>query len=207
MPVPTEGPGPEEVPNLDPDEGDLFDPVAPATPTGPEASSHLPPSPDTWDDGADKDPPRSPEPQPASSDDEAASLPEFPEEFKRPFEGLLYLGKLTRTFHWMGHEFVIRTLTTDEHLEIGLIVQQYAGSLGEAKAYQAACAAACVVSVDGQALPVPISNEKHNTLLQGRFDYVRRHWYPLTVDAVYEEFLVLDAQADQVARAAGNSLG
>lgn len=207
MPVPTEGPEPSEAPNLDPNEGDLFDPVAPATSTGPEASSPLPPAPDTWDDDDSEAPPRSPEPQPASSDDEAAPLPEFPEEFRRPFEGLLYLGKLTRTFTWMGHQFVIRTLVTDEHLEIGLIVNQYAGSLGEPKAYQTACAAACVVSVDGKALPVPISNEKHDTLLQARFDYVRRHWYPLTIDAVYEEFLVLDSLAEKVARAAGNSSG
>lgn len=204
MPVTPEGPE-DEVLDLDPNEGDLFDPAAPATSLGPEASSPLPPAPDTWDDDDSEAPPRSPEPQPASSGDEADDLPEFPEEYRKPFEGLLYLGKLTHKFTWMGHEFVIRTLTTDEHLEIGLITQRYMGSLAEGKSYQAACVAACVVQVDGKAPPLPITNEAHDTLLQARFDYVTKHWFPPTINAVYEEFIVLDGRAAEIARAAGNS--
>lgn len=189
-----------EVPDLDPTEDELLigpqsPPPVPPTSSGPEASSAAPPD---------------EEPHPGSDGDDevvAEPLPEFDPEFRKPFEGLLYLGKLQQTFHWMGHTFVIKTLTTDEILEVGLVHAQYVGTMGEAKAYQAAVVAACIVSVDGSPPPLPITNEPDDTLLRARFDYVKRSWFPPTVDAIYDRYLVLEKQMFDVLEELGKASG
>src|SRR5690242_12591575 len=89
--------------------------------------------------------------------------PPEPDVTQEPFEGMLFLGRLTQTFTYVGHEFVIRTLTTDEVLEIGLLVKPYNGTLGEVKAYQAATVASCVERLDGRPLPLPITSDSYDT--------------------------------------------
>lgn len=144
----------------------------------------------------------------APSDDtpEPESLPEFDPRYTEEFEGLLYLGYLTRDFVWAGHKFSIRTLTTDEVLEVALLVKPYQGTLADAKAYQAAMCAACVVKVDERPLPAPITMDPSDTPLSNRFEFVRRSWYPLTLDAVYEEFLRLEQTVTEVIAAMGRAV-
>jgi hypothetical protein len=192
---------------LDPTEDDYgFDPVAPATSPGPEASSApLPPAPHDWEEG--EVPPRDEEPQPDSSDTEDEVLPEFPPEMRKPFEGLLYIGLLRTQFTWMGHTFEIRTLNDDEILEVGLITKPYFGTIAEAKAYQTATVAACIERVDGQALPVPLAASAQDTVLHTRFRWVSRNYFPPTIDAVFEQYLLLDAQVEKVLEAVGNGSG
>lgn len=132
-------------------------------------------------------------------------LPEFDPRYRDEFEGLLFIGALKRTFTFLGHRFVIRTLTTDEVLAVGMAAKPYAGTMGEVKAYQAAVCAACVVSVDGQGLPIPITDDRG--LVEDRFDYVRRHWFPPVLDVVYQEYLVLESKVEQVIEALGKPLG
>lgn len=191
-----------QVPDLDPSEDDLLIgssglPPVPATSTGPgEASSDAPPS--------------DQEPHPASDGDDEVQvepLPEFDERMKQPFEGLLFLGRLQRTFHWMGHSFVIKTLNVDEILEVGLVHAKYVGTMGEVKAYQAAVVAASIVSVDGKPPPLPITNEASDTLLAARFEYVKGSWFPPTVDVCYEQYLFLEKQMFEVIEAMGKASG
>src|SRR5690348_6594372 len=72
-------------------------------------------------------------------------IPEFDPKVRQDFEGLLYLGRLTHTFNWLGHRFLIRTLSAGEILEVGLLHKPYIGSLADVKAYQAAVVAAAVL--------------------------------------------------------------
>jgi len=153
------------------------------------------------------------EPQPviqvemSKSDSPDETPEEFDPKFREDFEGLLYIGKLTDTFDWLGHRFVIRTLTTDEILEVGLIHKEYAGSLADAKAYQAAVVAACVESVDGRSLPIPLSNHPEDTSLINKFRFVNSSWFPPTLDAIYERYLLLEAKVARVIESMGKVSG
>lgn len=154
------------------------------------------------------------EPQGSTPAEENASevsaedaLPEFDPKVRQDFEGLLYLGRLTDEFEWFGHRFVIRTLTVGELTEIGLLHKPYANSLADAKAYQALLVAACLVTVDGKSLPLPISDDKADTELINKFRYIFDHWYPVTLDAVYERFLLLEARVNEVIEAMAKAHG
>lgn len=149
--------------------------------------------------------------QPEAADSaEEEPLVEFDQRYRQPFEGLLFLGKLTKSFRWLGHEFTIRTLTVGELMEVGLLHRDYRGSLGETRAWQSAVVAACVERVDGQTLPVPPDMggpDEPSALLKDRFDYVSKRWYPPTVDHVYEQYLILEAEVERTVDALGNRSG
>lgn len=149
------------------------------------------------------------EPHPGGAEDESVgegteTLPEFDIRCRQDFDGLLYLGRLTHEFVWMGHKFVIRTLTTGETLEIGLLQRPYVDSLADVKAYQAGVVAACVLTVDGKPMPGPITNEPTDTGLRNRFEYVLQNWFPPILNVVYEEYLLLEERVDRVMEAMGN---
>jgi hypothetical protein len=134
-------------------------------------------------------------------------LPEFDTRWREPFEGLVFLGRLQKTFRWMGHKFLIRTLVTDEVLEVGLLHAQYVNTLADVKAYQAAVVAACVIKVDDQPMPLPITDDQVDTPLAARFEYVLKHWFPPILDVVYEEYLELEVTVNKVLAAMGKAHG
>lgn len=149
------------------------------------------------------------EPDPAPVEAEAPAPEQdwaFPEESREDFTGLMFLGALQDTFEWLGHTFVIRTITTNEAIEVGLIHKRYRGSLAEVKAYQAACVAACVVSVDGKELPMPISTRADDSPVENRLRVVL-DWYPTTIDTVYDAYLSLESRAVEVMNAMGEATG
>lgn len=142
-----------------------------------------------------------PEPAPDGALVDAAgnALPTFDRRYQDEFEGLLYLGALTKSFDWLGHRFVIRTLTQEEVLTVALLIKQWSGTLGEAKAYTTAMAALAVVSVDDKPLPMPVGDgEGEFAWAHQRFNYVRANWFQFTVDKVYSEYLVLESKAQEV---------
>jgi len=141
--------------------------------------------------------------EPTSKEDDP--LPEFDPKVREDFEGLLYLGRLSRTFTWAGHDFTIRTLSIEETLEVGILSQPYRGTLSELKAYQAALVACCVTAVDGRPMPVPITDSPRDTSAANRFQYVLRHWLPPVLDAVYEEYLHLEGRVGKVIQAMGKA--
>jgi hypothetical protein len=133
-------------------------------------------------------------------------LPEFDQRCRQDFDGLLYLGALERQFAWLGHTFVIRTLNSAELVEIGLLVKEYSGSDSYLRAYQGAVTAACVRQVDGKPIPViPISDS--DTALRERFNWIMRHWFPPTLDQVYQEYILLETRAREVIEAMGKASG
>lgn len=129
---------------------------------------------------------------------EPEPLPEFDPRFRLDFEGLLYLGKLSHEFSWWGHTFVIRSLNTRDVLEVGMIHQRYLGSLSDVKAYQAAVVALCLESVDGRPLPIPLSAKAgRSEEVRQRFEHVL-DWHPPVLDAIYEQYLLLEGRVGEV---------
>lgn len=158
------------------------------------------------------EPPASSEDTSAASDsqpgaDESVVDIAFDERHVEPFTGLLYLGALTKTFKWLGHTFVIRTLMTNETLAIGLLVKEWDGTIMENRAYATACVAACVVSVDGQEMPGPAFEETDDARLRRRFNIVSAQWYQWTVDAVFNSYLELNGEVQKVLDAMGEAYG
>lgn len=127
----------------------------------------------------------------------------FDPRYKQDFDGLLYLGALSKTFTWGGHKFVIRTVLTDELLEAALVSNPWSETLGQVKAWQSAMVAACIVTVDSKALPVPVDDSM--TLLAQRFEWVRSHWFPPVIDVVYDQYLTLELRQNEVIAAMGKA--
>lgn len=119
--------------------------------------------------------------------------PPFDEEAKRPFQQLVELGALVDEFTWAGHSFTIRTLYQGEILQVAKLHADYLNTLGDVKAYQTAVVAACLISYDGKAMPVPLVDNPI-VALQDRFRLVSQ-WYPPTHDAIYSRYLELEASA------------
>lgn len=146
-----------------------------------------------------------PEDTPAADGTEATSL--FDDRFKEPFQGLAYLGALTKSFEWLGHKFVIRTLTQDEELASALLIKEWEGTPGSQRAFVTAMVALCVESVDGQPLPTPISEGNSYAWAYQKFNFVKARWFPTTIDAVYVEYLALEQKAREVVEEMGKASG
>lgn len=139
------------------------------------------------------DPDEEPEPEP---------LPEFDPRCREDLDGLLYLGKISKSFRWAGHQFVIKTPNVEDLLEAGQLHKPYVGTISDVKAWQALIAAATVVSVDRQPLSVPLSED--DSALRAKFNTTIK-WYPWTLDAIYEEYLLLDARVQEAISAMGKA--
>lgn len=131
-------------------------------------------------------------------DTEGESGP-FDQRYKEDFEGLAFLGALEAHFSYIGHKFVIRTLTVNELLAVSQIMKEHVGTVGEMRAHATAMVALSVQSVDGIGLPVPFEEGGSDyAWAQQRFDYVKARWFPFTVDYVYERYLLLESRVNQV---------
>lgn len=141
---------------------------------------------------------------------EKQDLPQFDRRFADDFVGLLYLGRLDKTFRKFGHTFVVRTLTTEQMAEIAQIVKPHAEVGGIASAegavYQSAVVAASVVTVDGQPLPGALTMNSLDDL-RVRTDYVMRNWMPPVREKVYDECIGLELVARQALSALGEASG
>ncbi len=136
-------------------------------------------------------------------EEEAPPVVEFDPKFREAFEGLLFIGKVSKTFKFLGHNITIKTPTLEDMLEAGQLHKPYVGTVADIKAWQSLMLAASVVSVDGKPLPIPMSDEQ--TALQSRFNYINQHWYPWTTDAIYEQYLILDAEVQGIIEAMGKA--
>ena len=139
---------------------------------------------------------------------EEEPLPEFDQRYAEDFVGLTFLGAISQEFEWIGHKFVIKTLSVDDYLAVGMLSKEYKDSAEMARAYITAVVALCIQTVDGQSLPTPIGEEKNSyAWAYQRFNYVKANWYPYTIDLVYRRLLDLEAQVEQVLESMGNASG
>lgn len=140
--------------------------------------------------------------QAAEAPEDEEPLPEFDPQVALEFEGLLFVGALSKEFTWAGHKFSIRTLMSHELLEVALLHRKWAESIGAPKAYTTAMVAACVSKVDGKPIPTAGIDEP----LQEKFNYVSR-WFAPTIDAIYEQYLLLESLVNRVIDAMGKATG
>ena len=121
----------------------------------------------------------------------AVERDEFPESVSEDVDGLLWLGYLDYAFDYCGHEFVIRTLKTEEQLLCGLIVKEYNETLSQGKAWVAAQVAMALVSVDGEEEFCPKAGFNKRDNARARFNYVISNWYDPTIVEIYNQYLNL----------------
>ena len=187
-----------------------YDPPEDPESVQPTSTSPAPSTTGPGDDGgtpgADGEPQEAPQGSGEEPDDEAP-LPEFDPKHREAFTGLLYLGRLQETISLFGHTFVIKTLTTEELAEIGLIVKRYSGTNAENAVYQAAVVAASVVSVDGQPLPGAITVDASEELTTVKFPYVLRNWLPPVREALYNKSFGLELTVRRVLASMGEASG
>lgn len=104
-----------------------------------------------------------------------------------------------------GHEFVIKTLTTEDIAEVGLLTKKYEGSLAGNAVYQAATLAAALVTIDGQPLPLPIV---HGDLgLEARYRWVARSIFPPVRSRLWQKYFMLETVVDDTVEAMGKVSG
>lgn len=138
-------------------------------------------------------------PQGQADDTEPELVKPFDERYREPFEGLMFLGALQASFDFIGHRFIIRTLTTDETLAVGMITKEFEETIGGQRAYATALVSLCIQSVDGRQLPSPIGTDDNNYAWAfERFNYVKARWFPYVIDNVYERYLLLENKAVEV---------
>ena len=99
--------------------------------------------------------------------------------------GLLNLGRLTLEFKIRDHTIVLRTLTMDEELEIGLIIKEYEGTQEWGRALATALVAASIVTLDDKPLIEGLGPDEN--LLPRRINYIRRHMYWPVINIIYED--------------------
>lgn len=141
-------------------------------------------------------------------DEDGEPLPEFDDRYAEEFQGLLYIGALTRRFNWLGHEFLIRSLSVDDTLAIAEVVRPWADTVAQSRAYTTAVAALAVESIDGKDLPVPVGEDSNSYAWAfQRFNYAKANWYTYTVDKIYSEHLELEAKVAKVVAAMEKASG
>lgn len=127
----------------------------------------------------------------------------FPEEYKEALTGLTYLGSLTKTFKYKGHQFVIHTPNMKNMLEVLDLAETFEGKIAQNSAQKVAMVAMVVDEVDGESLYEKISEtDTDRDALRKKFDVIST-WFPSTVDAVYKELGDLWIKEQEVLRVLG----
>lgn len=128
------------------------------------------------------------------TDDNGNKIQAFDPQYIEPFRGLLYVGSLSSGFTWLNHRFVIRSLSSDDILMAGQLMNEWKGTKAEQWAYTVAIVSIVVVSVDGQPLVEPLGPLTDTAMGYERFRFVNENWFPATIEKVFEEHMLLDAQ-------------
>lgn len=132
---------------------------------------------------------------------------EFPAQHRDALTGLLLLGYLEDDFTWQGHRFVVHTLTTRQHIRVGVLVKPYLGTRVEGRAYQAAMVACGIVLVDGQPVYTPLSpKETEDEIARKTFEEVM-DWFPPTITYVQAKIQELEIESREVLEAMGKATG
>lgn len=135
-----------------------------------------------------------------------AAPKEFPEEHRQAFHGLVYLGHLQDHFVFSGHEFTIKTLNEDDLLEVALLHTRWSQTVGANKAYQRAVVAASLVQVDSRRMPTPLGDEAQGDRFREAWGIVGK-WYAPVTRHIFERYVALEREQDEVIKALGGASG
>lgn len=137
---------------------------------------------------------------PAQEEDEVTELTD---EERSVFQSLLTIGQTTKKVDVLGHPVVLKTMTVNDELMVGLESKKYHGSEAFARAYQSAVVAASVVTLDGKQLYLPISPEESDSeVFEKRLEKVHA-LYPLVVSEIYRNYLEVEKEFAQLAKKLG----
>lgn len=129
--------------------------------------------------------------------EEVTESERFPDEMNEDVDGLIWLGYLEETVDYCGHEFVIRTIRSEEQLLASLVTKEYTNTLGQAKAWVAAHVGLALVAIDGDEEFCPQAGFSKKDYARARFKYVTSKWYEPTINKLYEAYAgLLDRQAE-----------
>lgn len=127
---------------------------------------------------------------------------QFDPRWTQDLEGLLYVGMLQRTITVPGHKITIRTVASEDFLLAGLVIKKYLDTVAAVRALQCGTLAACLVKVDGRSIPGSLMLDDPLNDFETRFNWVLK-MHPAVVDAIYEEYLILEDEVTKFVRELG----
>lgn len=122
----------------------------------------------------------------------------FPEEYKQPFLGLLYVGAMKKTVEYAGHKIVLKTLTQGDELRVGQLTREYVGTRSELNAVKLYMVAAAIESVDGNSMLSALCEDVDP--ITTKADHLKK-WYACVVEFLYEEYSSMVKSCREVASA------
>lgn len=122
----------------------------------------------------------------------------FPEEYKQPFTGLLYVGAMTKVVEYAGHKIELKTLTQGEELRVGQLTREYVGCRSEINAMKLYTVAAAVQTVDG--MPMTGGLQPDSDPITTKAEQIK-NWYATVVEHLYDEYATMSRSCREVAKA------
>ncbi len=118
----------------------------------------------------------------------------FTDEESYDFRNYMTIGRISETVDILGHKVVLRTLSVEEDLAVGLLIKPFLGSNSYERAYRTAILAAAIRRIDNDMMPEPISEDDElMEIMRVRFDKVKK-FYPIFLDEVYKRFTEMEKQ-------------
>lgn len=121
----------------------------------------------------------------------------FPEEWRLPVQGLLYLGQLNETVEFCGHTFSMKTLLPQDRFAIAIALQPYRNTLSEVEAFQAAHVAMALTAIDDDEDFCPPVGPNIDTFAKARLNWVSKNLYPPTLAFLWTRHSILEATAEK----------
>lgn len=141
---------------------------------------------------------------PDSNKSEFSYIEAFDPKFRTDFEGLTYIGYLETPVEAFGHEFLIKTLTVGDKLQVAQICKEFEGTYGYARAYKAAVLAGALIQVDGE--PITVAEQKRSVVRQ-RFEYIVNTWYDPVIEVLYHKVDQLELRVLEISQELGMADG
>lgn len=135
-------------------------------------------------------------PEQYATEAEPEEVPEtvLTDEERAQFRTLLTIGKRTKKITVFDHPIVIRSLTCDDEIRIGLYVKDHRESTAFPRVYQCATVAAAIKSVDGKSWEnVLEANPDPEVVFRHKYEQVVA-LNPLVVQAVYEKVTEMELE-------------
>lgn len=109
---------------------------------------------------------------------------------QRDLQALVDIGHLVSDFELFGHSFSLRTLLPAEEFVAASIIEKYAGSLAESKAFIASTLAASIMTVDGKPLTRALgpSIAEIGAAQLANFNYITTKWHWPVIDRLYDHY-------------------
>lgn len=144
-----------------------------------------------WDDGPEDELP----PGLADAIQEEEEGEGLTDEESIMFSSLLTCGRRSKTITLFDHVVTVETLNGDDDLRIGLYAKEYAGSLGEQRAYQIGVVAAGLRTIDGKPFAQTLYEDAQGSLFEEKVKKVCT-MRPVVIGPIYRA--VMDAEQEFV---------